>query len=167
MGLRRAEVLSNCDAVKISSPRSIPASRPADSTSIRNNESTSVVATADGLDSATRMDYYPGDFVQCAPPVMVPEPATLGLIGVGLASVTGLAGKKRRHPMAKVSTGTPIATWAQSSRRRERQAQGHPSQKTRDGVTRSFFTSFSEYGGDFQLRTTSKSKVVLQVVSPV
>jgi hypothetical protein len=40
--------------------------------------------------------YYPGDFVQGPPPVMVPEPATLGLVGAGLMSITALAGKRRR-----------------------------------------------------------------------
>lgn len=45
--------------------------------------------------------YYPGDFVQGAPPLMVPEPATLGLIGMGLASVAGLAGEKRRSRCRK------------------------------------------------------------------
>src|SRR5262249_42974112 len=40
--------------------------------------------------------YYPGDFVQGVQPVTVPEPATLGLIMMGLMSVAGIAGKKRR-----------------------------------------------------------------------
>lgn len=40
--------------------------------------------------------YYPGDFVQGPPPAMVPEPATLGLVGAGLMSITALARKKRR-----------------------------------------------------------------------
>jgi PEP-CTERM motif len=40
--------------------------------------------------------YYPGDFVQGPPPVMVPEPATLGLIGTGLMSIAARATKKRR-----------------------------------------------------------------------
>ena len=40
--------------------------------------------------------YYPSDFVQGPPPVMVPEPATLGLIGTGLTSIAALARKKRR-----------------------------------------------------------------------
>jgi hypothetical protein len=40
--------------------------------------------------------YYPSDFIQGAPPVMVPEPATLGLVGTGLMSIAAFAGKKRR-----------------------------------------------------------------------
>ena len=39
--------------------------------------------------------YYPSDFVQGPPPVMVPEPATLGLVATGLTSIA-LARKKRR-----------------------------------------------------------------------
>jgi hypothetical protein len=40
--------------------------------------------------------YYPSDFVQGRPPVTVPEPATLGLVGAGLMTITALARKKRR-----------------------------------------------------------------------
>jgi hypothetical protein len=40
--------------------------------------------------------YYPSDFIHGAPPVMVPEPTTLGLIGTGLMSIAAFAGKKRR-----------------------------------------------------------------------
>jgi hypothetical protein len=39
--------------------------------------------------------YYPGDFVQGAPPVMVPEPATVLLIGTGLTSIVLTRNKRR------------------------------------------------------------------------
>ncbi len=45
--------------------------------------------------------YYPSDFVQGTPPVMVPEPATLGLVGAGLMSINALARKRRRSNGAR------------------------------------------------------------------
>jgi len=39
--------------------------------------------------------YYPGEFVRGRPPVVVPEPATLGLMGLGLVGIAPLIRRRR------------------------------------------------------------------------
>jgi hypothetical protein len=42
--------------------------------------------------------YYPSDFVQGPPPKVVPEPATLGLIGTGIIGILASARKRLKRP---------------------------------------------------------------------